>query len=347
MGFALILLALQTQDVPSDHIRAKQVIQAARTRASRWDPNSIFIGFAVLPYNDIVYDSGRAEGWTFSYASRKNCTPGKIKIANITVRMDSKRFPSETVINGFGVNFAEGAEIDAPFSTKADDDWMDSDRAFTAFKKNGIPKASGIKILEVRWFYGKTLWKGVGDSLVVYLDSGGKVVAKGQEIELDLLQKYAKAAPIDDVAERVVKDWAAWKDGGAAKIVSMDALALDAASFVKDPKIHRALVTFVVEKPEPRKYVVRVVNDRVEYFEPGTIKDMTKEGYDKTVSWPLDKLGKPKDALAAHAPLKEWLEKHPKARVRVRTLESRLELLFHQEPDELVLQYDPATGKVE
>lgn len=343
MTWALLLLAVQADD----DIRAKQAIQAARTRASRWDPNSVFAGFAILPYNDTVYDSGEAEGWTFSYASKKNCTPGKIKIANVTVRKDSKRFPSETVINGFGVNFAEGAELEAPFVTKADDDWMDSDRAFAAFRKGGIPKASGIKILEVRWYYGKTLWRGVGTDVVVYLDSGGKVVAKGGEVEIELLQRFAKPMTLEDVATRVQKDWLGWKDGGAAKIVSIDGLALDAAAFLKDPKVHRTNVTFIVEKPEPRKYVVRVVNDRVEFFEPHSTKDMTQEAYAKAVSWPFDKLGKPKEALAGHAQLKEWLEKHPKARVRVRTIEAKLELLFHQESEELILHYDPATGKAE
>lgn len=319
---ALLLVLAGRQDPVTGPVKAKQALAAARVAASERDPSFVFVGFGFKPSSDKVLASGRRDDWTFQFATRAKCAPGKMRILEVKVVPDTDSQGPEKKINGLRIGGVQETEIEPPFPAKVEDDWLDSDRACAAFRKEELAEAAGVKLLEVRWFQSQTLWRAVdAKDGSLYLDGAGKTFPQNEYLERNLLVLYSKPASLEEIEAILRRDVAEWKDAGEVKIYSLEARAYDPAAFLKDFKVLGATLEIYVEKPEGRIYTVRVAHGRVEWFKKKGDEALQKDQFAALKSWSFKKLNPAilRQRITKDAQVKAYLKKFPDAPVLLKT----------------------------
>lgn len=338
---SLALIVLLAQATAKEPPRAKPAFEAARVRAAKWDPEAFCYNFGMQPKSDAVYETGRSASWNFMFATRRGAAPGRLKTANVEVWFVTQQSPAKEVVHGLGVGLWEREEIEPPLPVGLEEGWLDSDKAFAAFRKQGLGQtAFGMKLLEVRVLHGRTVWRGVGASDVILLDANGRAIARGENPDVAPFLAGARPTTLSDAAGRVAKDWAWWRDAGPIRIVSIDAQALEASGFLNGARVQSVAFEAVVERPERRRLRVRILNERIEWVSSDPKVEAAQ-------ALPVDKLGLLKEALPAHEGLKAWVSKNPKASVRIQSEKDAKLLLTFRAEEEKIVRFDPATGKLE
>ncbi len=333
----------------------KAGLTVAKKAANSWDSGAFYTGSSFTPASETMFKTGKRLAWEFGFATRSKCPAGRYRVMHVIVSADDRDIKlAKKLVDGYAVTVGGEADRDPPLPAMVDEDFMDAERVLRAGEKYGGEKLLDFKQLDIASLGGGTVWiLRIQDYRVVLNARTGAFIYKGKNDGApESLEHFSKKLGLKETEELLRKEVQKWgkEKPGEIQITSIEARALSAEGFAKTGQFDWSVWEFVVPKPEVVWFRVEVANGRVLWPTARITSLDDQKRFENVVELKPPDGEKLRKAIEPNEKLKAWLEAG-KGTVKLRVVDAQQVAMTFMpadtKRDELVLRYEPETGKVE